>query len=133
MNKLRSVKDVWDELSEVDTTDEVALGIIQAERDAGVQRCADAAGKAWHDGEQRPCWLSDITNAILAVAQPTETTRERLGRVAYEAHKRDTEKPDEGQIFLNWHELRDRARESYMYRADAVCAELAKIQEEQKL
>ena len=134
MAELRPVKDVWDELSEVDTTDEDALGIIQAERDATVQRCADAAldtvEDILHPLEQTK---ELIRQAILGVAKPSETERERLGRVAYEAHKRDTEKPDEGQIFLNWHELRDRARESYMYRADAVRAELDKIKEEQKL
>ena len=107
MDKLRPVKDVWGELSDVDTTDEVALGIIQADREAVVQACADAVNEEGYE----------------PITKPPESDRVRLGRVAYEAN---------GATYP-WKQQALSTREPYCIEAAAVRAELDKIKEEQKV
>ena len=116
MNKLRPVKDVWDELSEVDTTDEVALGIIQADRVMIGEACAEAYKRL------SPAHREGVVEAIIAVAQPPEDPRERLGLIIHD-HLSG----------ISWEYLDECQIEHYYKAADALITELDKIKEEQKL
>ena len=130
MDKLRPVEDVWDELCEVDITDEVAVGIIQADRRAheeisgrNVDRALSAAG----------CPERFLFAACVAIVP--ETTRERLGRAVREewvrwAKEQENSKPS---WLIPWETLPEDQREVDCRIAKAVRAELAKIKEEQKL
>ena len=126
MAELRPVEDVWNELSEVDTTDEVALGIIQADREARVERCssnvvAALQARGYHESDGL---VVDVIAAIHAVATPPDdTTRERLGRVAYGVW----------YPVKMWMDLTEESREQQRVVGDTVRAELDKIREEQKL
>ena len=125
--KLKTAEEMWGRMADPHITDEEVMKLLndhtaQVEQYTA-QRCADAAEKAWHDGEQRPCWLSDITNAILAVAQPPETERERLGRKLWNA-KGDS-------AYMNgWESIGEVSRESYMHTVDIIRDEQRKIEAE---
>ena len=98
----------------------------QADREATVEACAEAFATYIRDiiggkPSQR------AIDAILAVAKPPESTRERLGRALYKAWVAqvcDDMPPAE------WHDLTDGSQEQEMEMAAAVQAELALIQEE---
>ncbi len=125
MDRLRPVEDVWDELSVVEVTDEGALGIIQADREAMVQRCADAAHEILAAEGFLPGTRHAVTDAILGVAKPSETEREQLGRKCWNARRCERD--------YKWEDLPELEKEAWREIAAAVCAELDKIREEQKL
>ena len=125
MDKLRPVAEVADAGGWIHYQDRVEL--IQAERDAIVQACADVAidvaEDVIHPLEQTKML---IRQAILAVAVPPETMREQLGRTLYKSFRRVMSSTE-------WDELSDYDRESYCDHAEVFIAELDKIREEQKL
>ena len=125
MDKLRPVEDVWDELSEPEATDEDVLGIIQADRDETVLLCVEAAVTAITEYCKGTVSYEPIREAIYAVAKPPETERERLGRKLWESWPKFA--------VTHWGEVLEDVKESYRKGAAVVQAELAKIQEEQKL
>ena len=131
MDKLRPVKDVWDELSEVATTDEDALGIIQAEREATVVRVWDIVKPIItpHFSDQG---VVRTKNAILAVAQPPEDPRERLARKLWEADMVQNIGHTPGR-HTPWEKIGDDKRIEWRNIAAVAITELDKIKEEQKL
>ena len=131
MEKLRPVEDVWDELSEVDTTDEVALGIIQAERDAVVQRCADAVHEeAYTDSTDYTVVSASVARrVILAVAKPRETERERLARKLFEADMVQNIGHTPG-LHVPWEKILEDKRTKWRNFAAVAIIELDKIKEE---
>ena len=119
MAKLRPVEEVWD-------IDLVYMGkltffeVLQADREAIVQACAMKASKKVQeltgdriDGRQY--------GAIIAVAKPRESERERLGRVLFESMCEND---------IDWECLSESAKETRRLAAAAVLAEQAKMQEE---
>ena len=92
-----------------------------------VEKCADAAA-SWGDSNlhvDNQDWLvgkrqrDGLINAILAVAKPPESPRERLGRVLWEHRYTQA-----------WAGLRQSTRDMYMDQAEAVRQEIAKMREE---
>ncbi len=135
MEKLRPVEDVWDELSEVDTTDEVALGIIRADRKATIEvsigRLYDIQIFDRVDGHDliRVC---DALSALRHVAKSPETDWEQLARKLWEAdmvqnigHTPERHTP--------WEKIGDDKRIEWRNIAAVAITELDKIREEQKL
>lgn len=135
MDDLRPVEDVAEDLR----TRAVPSGhvylktlteILQAEREAVVARDADVAMSVIRasiaDSTRNidATWLfslcEQVGKAILATAKPPETTRERLGRVLWGYKNRS----------YAWEEMPLHERETYCDQAEAVQAELAKIQED---
>ena len=114
MNRVRPVKEGGDEPSEVDTTDEGALGIIQVDRVMIGEACAEAYKRL------SPAHREGVVEAIIAVAKPPESERERLGRVAYGAR----------YPVKMWMDLTEESREQQRVIGDTVRAELDKIREE---
>ncbi len=137
MNKLRPVEDVWDELSVVEVTDEGALDIIQADRGETVLLCVEAAVTAITEYCKGTVYYEPIREAIYAVAKPPESDRERLGRTVREAWVRwagsQSIIPPKASWLVPWNALGEPYREVDCLIGEAVRAELAKIQEEQKL
>ena len=93
----------------------------QADREATVEACAEAFATYIRDiiggkPSQR------AIDAILAIAKPPESTRERLARVMWER------RPYRG---YSWADATQELRDSWMEDIDAVQAELAKIRKEE--
>ena len=99
------------------------VGIIQADREEVVEACVEA-------GVDRMCYLLSLSkndpymvslhDTILAVAKPVESRRERLGRVLFESN------PYNGY----WERMDDNIKKEFCDRAEAVVAELRRIEEE---
>ena len=126
MSELRPVAAVTRDIvfRKTDTID----AIIQAERDAVVRECVNVVYAA---KLQLQHWES-LESAILAVAKPAESERERLGRVVREAWIKwaDSQEFPKPSWMVPWGELDKVDREADMQIGGAVRAELAKIQEE---
>lgn len=132
MSKLRSAEEVWDEAADVYTKKE-AVAIIKAHEDAVRQderdRCLEAIQVEAHklDPENSDLHRSYITGMRWATrainAGKVDEKRERLGRALYDATKND------GGA-LEWDVLSQPLQGRYCDRADAVLAELAKIEGE---
>ena len=95
------------------------VGIIQADREAVVEACVDVLREM-----PREMQWKDMRDGIRAVLKPKETTRERLGRVA-----RKHWVTQDGGI-QGWGLLDDDARENWCKLADAIEAEIKRIEEE---
>ena len=118
-SKLRPVEEVAGGSAWMEHRQRVEM--LQADREATVKACAEAFATYIRDiiggkPSQR------AIDAILAVAKPPESTRERLARVMWER------RPYRG---YSWADATQELRDSWMEDIDAVQAELAKIRKEE--
>lgn len=122
MDKLRSAEELWNRLAKVEITDREVIDEINAYASEVARACADAYEAAELDGLSYPGDASEkIKQAILAVAKPLETTRERLGRVLY------------GLVWVGgaeWDGQPGPYKERYINIASALLAEQDKIRKE---
>ena len=121
MDKLRSAEELWNLIADPHITDEQVLKLLNDHTVRVTQACADAytVKVRAHGG----IIVNSYVDAILAVVQPQETVRERLGRVLWNAQYPNGP----------WDPVPEMVKEQFCDRAAAVQAELAKIKEEQKV